>query len=130
MSTPHEQRSSVPRPPAAPAGASGLREVLDRAEHDGFDAVFMSLIDDDQPELVCPRCGTASAPDGVTRVWAVRLEGASDPADLASVSGLRCPVCGTAGVHVARYGPEAGPVDACVLSMFPDPIDPDRAPDR
>ena len=57
---------------------------------------------------------------GFRRAWTVRLEGASDPADMLHVSALRCPVCGTGGAFVSPYGVNAGEADAAVLLALPD----------
>jgi hypothetical protein len=49
-----------------------------------------------------------------------RIEGASDPADMAAVLGLECPACGARGAAIVRYGPEAGPGDEIVLTHLDD----------
>ena len=44
-----------------------------------------------------------------------RLEGESDPADMAMVVKLACPACGTAGTLILNYGPDASAEEADVL---------------
>lgn len=50
----------------------------------------------------------------------VRLEGASDPGDMAAVVAVTCPHCSSKDVLVLRYGPEASEADADVLVALPD----------
>jgi hypothetical protein len=56
-----------------------------------------------------------------------RLEGASDPADLAIVIPLQCPHCGTDGALIAGYGPEASQAEADVLTAMPRDVRPSAA---
>jgi hypothetical protein len=49
-----------------------------------------------------------------------RLEGASDPADMLAIVGLRCPNCKTLGTVVLNYGPESPLEDADVLLALDD----------
>jgi hypothetical protein len=49
-----------------------------------------------------------------------RLEGASDPGDMAAVIALTCPHCDARDVLIVRYGPEASLADADVLVALPD----------
>jgi hypothetical protein len=53
-----------------------------------------------------------------------RLEGASDPADMLAAVAATCPTCGTRGVLVANYGPEAMIEDADVLRALESPPPP------
>jgi hypothetical protein len=55
----------------------------------------------------CGSCGRLVATGDISIERAIRLEGASDPADEAIVHGLRCPVCSSLGLLVVRYGPSA-----------------------
>jgi hypothetical protein len=93
-----------------------LREVTDAATDAGHDGQFQAL---DGAVIRCLTCdhrfpASAESADDMTR-----LEGASDPADLAIVIPLRCPGCGTHGVLVANYGPEASEAEADVLTAMP-----------
>jgi hypothetical protein len=49
-----------------------------------------------------------------------RLEGDSDPADMAAVLALTCLVCGSKGTAIVRFGPEAEPQDVTVLRAIDD----------
>lgn len=58
-----------------------------------------------------------------------RVEGASDPGDMAAVVALTCPRCSRGSVLVLTYGPEASAADGDVLLALPDPPSPvDTAP--
>lgn len=50
-----------------------------------------------------------------------RVEGASDPDDMAAVVAVTCPRCSAKGALVLKYGPEASGADADVLLALPDP---------
>ena len=88
------------------------------------------MIEDRLPRLRCPHCGLLGEPAATALLWATRLEGASDPADMAYVAALRCSRCRATGVYIAQYGPAAGAADAAVLPLLQEPGAPDRAPDR
>lgn len=49
-----------------------------------------------------------------------RIEGDSDPADMAAILALTCLVCGRRGTAIVRFGPEAGPQDIAVLRAVGD----------
>jgi hypothetical protein len=49
------------------------------------------------------------------------LEGASDPAELLTVSGIECPHCGAKGVLVLPFGPNADEREAEALQNLPPP---------
>ena len=49
-----------------------------------------------------------------------RVEGASDPDDMAAVIAVTCG-CGSKGALVLAYGPEASGADSDVLLALPDP---------
>lgn len=115
---------------SAPQGASSLAEILAAAAEQGYEREFNAEIVDGDPRIRCPQCDRPSPPAAVAQVWTSRLEGASDPADMAYVSAVRCPQCRATGVFVAQYGPTAGEADAAVLPLLPEPGAPDDAPDR
>ncbi|MGD9795237.1 MAG: hypothetical protein AB7V43_17340 [Acidimicrobiia bacterium] len=64
----------------------------------------------------------------MTRLWLHRLEGATDPDDMSTVSALRCPACGEHGLLVTSYGPEADADEADVLVALPPPLSADMSP--
>ena len=68
----------------------------------------------------CGSCRHEMAPADLQLDELRRIEGASDPADMAAVLGITCTHCGGRGSAVVRYGPEAGPQDATVLLALDD----------
>lgn len=98
-------------------GAEQLGDVLDAAEHLGFGAQV--LVEEARPGMLrCGNCNEVSAAEEFARDWTRRLEGASDPDDMLHVSALRCPRCGSGGVLVCHYGPEASAAEAEVLRQL------------
>ena len=99
--------------------ATGVAGVLERATSAGYVAVF-------EPEagavLRCGTCDVVSEASTFERQWQNRLEGASDPDDMAQVSGLVCPACGARGTFVSLFGPGAGTDAAEVMVALPKPL--------
>lgn len=89
-----------------------LTEVLDGLEEEGYSASFGV---DDEGATTCRACRSVMRPETLDIDGLRRLEGASDPADMAAVLAVRCHGCGALGAIVVRYGPEAGPGDAALL---------------
>jgi len=102
---------------------TSLLAVTRRLEELGHTGQFQSL------EGGTVRCLTCREDFAASRVDAdelTRLEGASDPADMAAVIPLHCPHCDTAGVLIVHYGPEASAADADVLADIDrEPAEPD-----
>jgi hypothetical protein len=94
-----------------------LVEVLDALKAEGFteDVRVTS-----EGQLCCRTCGHCVHPRDMHLLALRRIEGASDPGDMAAVLGLQCPGCRAKGVAVVRYGPEAGPGDVVVLQHLED----------
>lgn len=103
----------------ASAEATGVAGVLDRATAAGYAVEF-------EPEpgarLRCGACDAVSAANTFERQWQNRLEGASDPDDMAQVSGLVCPACGVRGTFVSLFGPGAGTDAGDVMIALPPPL--------
>ena len=89
-----------------------LSQVLAGLASEGYDADFFV---DDEGGICCRTCGTCTPADQITLDGLRRIEGASDPADMAAVLAVTCSRCGERGTAIVRYGPEAGPGDAVVL---------------
>jgi len=107
--------------PSVPTGASQLIDVLRLAEANEFTAQFEVAADaSGQDDLWCPHCQAEISASSFERAWSLRLEGASDPADMLHVSALSCPNCGTGGVFVTPFGPAASERQAAVLRALPD----------
>ena len=99
--------------------STGVAGVLDQATAAGYVAVF-------EPEagavLRCGTCDAVTAASSFERRWQNRLEGASDPDDMAQVSGLVCPACGALGTFVSLFGPGAETDAAEVMVALPRPL--------
>lgn len=98
--------------PNSATGARTLTEVLENLSADGF---ATELIGRPEGWLLCRECRSTHEAGEFEVKRVERLEGVSDPGDEALVAGLVCPSCGTKGVYVARYGPEASESDVAVL---------------
>lgn len=99
-----------------PEGAT-LTEVLAGLQEAGYDGSFLLR---EEGTVLCRSCDSVTAADRMHLDGLRRLEGVSDPADMAAVLAVQCPVCDTRGSIVARYGPEAGPGDAALLLAVHD----------
>jgi hypothetical protein len=111
--------------PDAARGAVSLTEVLRAAEAEGFRAEFdveTAAAEGEPDGLRCSDCGGTSDAADVPRLWTRRLEGASDPADMLHVSGLRCPRCSALGVLISPYGANIDPAHVEILRRLPPPV--------
>ena len=101
--------SSSPQPPY---GAT-LSEILATLEASGFTGQMAS-----RPGgmIVCFTCRQESPAASFELQGQRRTEGASDPDDMLAIVALVCPVCGTHGTAVLKYGPESDDNDAEVLA--------------
>lgn len=72
----------------------------------------------------CESCGESVEAAGVRVDSLHRVEGASDPDDMAVVVAVTCPNCGAKGALVLKYGPDASGADADVVLALPDPPEP------
>ena len=102
--------------PGVPADRT-MTEVLDAMRAEGF-TEDVQVTDDG--ELCCRGCGHCVPAAEVDLLTLRRIEGASDPADMAAILGVRCAGCDRKGVAIVRYGPEAGPGDVIVLQQLED----------
>jgi hypothetical protein len=112
---PDKHTPAQPPAPGATAGASSLTELTDGLERDGYAGQFV-------PEaggvLRCLACGYRFAAKEIAPDRLCRVEGASDPADMAAVAALTCPRCHTKGTVVLKYGPDTDPDSADVLAQL------------
>ncbi len=98
-------------------GASTLTQVIDQFEAQGFGAHFGAR---EGAQILCFSC-RASFPAAEAAIQDLeRLEGASDPDDMAAVAALCCPRCGARGTIVLKYGPESTAEDGEVLLALGD----------
>ena len=76
----------------------------------------------------CATCEVVSDAVDVPMHSLRRVEGASDPADMAALVALSCPSCGERGTLVLTYGPAASPEEGDVLGALRDRRHDDVAP--
>ena len=104
---------------------SSMFEILQDFKADGY---VGDLYAEEGGDIRCGTCNVSSPAGSYDVTELRRMEGASDPADMAAVVAAPCPSCGTKGVLVVMYGPEAGPADQDVLLVLPTPATPDERP--
>lgn len=102
----------------ATTGATTLGGVLAEFVADGYGAEFG--VDDETGDVQCYTCNHTMRADNLAIERSRRLEGASDPADMAMVLALACLGCGTKGTLVVRFGPEASAGEAKLLRALRD----------
>ena len=106
-----------PEPPApgSAARASNLGEALEGLEQEGFRGQF---VPEPGGRLRCVACGYRTEADGFTLHKLARVEGASDPADMAAIAALECPRCHSKGTAALKYGADTDPESADVLALL------------
>lgn len=72
-------------------------------------------------EVRCEVCSQTTPADELTVEELQRVEGASDPDEMAAVIPVECPHCGAHDVLVLKYGPDASEADADVLAALNTP---------
>lgn len=92
-----------------------LISILRQFEEQGFAGQFQAV---EGPELLCLTCHQTTPLSSVDANHIVRLEGASDPADMLAVIPVTCERCGTGGTIVSNYGPEATIEEAELLTAL------------
>lgn len=98
-------------------GEETLMGVLRRYEREGFTAQFSA-----RPggQLLCLSCQHRADAREVPLLALHRLEGVSDPGDMAVVAALQCPNCNAKGTLAMAYGAHQSPEEAKVLRRFQD----------
>ncbi len=113
-----------------PSDNTTMTEVIASYHDNGFDSEFTVL---DEARLQCHSCGSVVAANRFTMNSLRRLEGASDPDDMAAVVATSCPNCGAQGLVVLGYGAMASSEDSDVSVAMQDgrrhdPLPPDASP--
>ncbi|MGN6694987.1 MAG: DUF2231 domain-containing protein [Aquihabitans sp.] len=80
-----------------------------------------------RPAVVCGTCGRATAAEDLRVDVERRLEGASEPDEMVLAVAATCPACGTGGVIVLGYGPEASAEDSDLVLALHRPTVPAEA---
>ncbi|HUR77399.1 MAG TPA: hypothetical protein VMZ22_05595 [Acidimicrobiales bacterium] len=94
-----------------------VSELLDSYQQQGY---VVSFGVEPGGNLRCGACNTPSSAGEMSVDAFARVEGASDPDDMAVVAVVVCPWCQVAGTLVASYGPLASPEDADVVATLND----------
>jgi hypothetical protein len=92
-------------------GGLTVSEAVAAFEADGYTGQFVS-----RPggRLLCVQCGEEHDADDLQLDRFERVEGESDPADMAVVVAISCP-CGARGTAVLKFGPDASTEEIDVL---------------
>jgi hypothetical protein len=102
--------------PLEPGEEPTLVDVINRWRAEGFGADF----EIEGGMLRCRVCNQTHAPEDAEILDVARFEGVSDPDDLAVAFALRCVHCGTRGILVGAYGPNASADEANVFLALRD----------
>ena len=103
-------------------GGPTLLDMVGELEKSGYTGQFSVS---QEAKLRCLSCDNEVDPEAIEPESFLRVEGVSDPDDMAAVAAVTCPSCATKGTVVLKYGPEASAEDAHVLSAFgPGPTSP------
>lgn len=98
-------------------GGLTILEALREYEDRGYTAQFAPR---EGGAIKCFSCGGRQEPEQVKMDSLRRIEGVSDPADMALVGALRCPSCGAKGTTTFKYGPDAPAADAEAMRLIED----------
>ncbi len=90
-------------------------EVEQRLAEDGFGAQFGARPD---AAVLCFTCHREFPADRLCADDARRVEGESDPADMAILVPVTCPHCGAAGALSLQFGPMASAEESEVLAAM------------
>ncbi len=103
--------------PSAPGDNTTLSAILEQYAQAGFSSSWEIT---DGGDLTCSTCGGTSSPESLSLHSVRRLEGASDPDDMAAVLAITCVRCGARGTAVIMYGPMSSAADADLLPRLRD----------
>jgi hypothetical protein len=103
-------------PSDGPSDNTTLSAVLAEYAEAGYEGQLR--VDDDG--VHCSVCSQVSPAEQIEIRSLRRLEGASDPADMAAVIATTCPACSTPGTIVVMFGPEASEPEVRLLRRAQD----------
>ncbi|HEY1097279.1 MAG TPA: hypothetical protein VGF99_00060 [Myxococcota bacterium] len=104
--------SSAKKPSSLDTSARTITQELRDLDRNGVTESFRVL---PKSQLRCEHCGMAHAAKTMTLLDVRRLEGASDPTEMAAVLTLRCGHCQGEGSCVVSFGPMASAEDQDVM---------------
>lgn len=108
----------------APAGAT-LYDVVSRFDADGWTGQFQAA---EAGIIRCLTCRREFPASGEHADEVARVEGVSDPDDMAAVVPVTCPHCGARGTFIAHYGPGASAEESDALLAFERTAQDESAP--
>lgn len=98
-------------------GGPTLDEFLDDYKRAGYPGSFDIL---DSGQVQCQTCGSTAEAARFRLLSLRRVEGVSDPDDMAAVGALECPYCSARGTASLCYGPRCPPGHAEALRGLQD----------
>lgn len=112
-----ERRDAMDPSRGAITGGLSISDALREFEARGYEGQFFI-----RPggAVECTNCHRELTPREIPLEAMRRVEGASDPADMAVIGALRCPKCGARGTVVVPYGPLATRDSGEVLRQLSD----------
>lgn len=96
--------------------AESVTQAIALLEADGYRSDF-SFSD---AMVRCHGCGQSHPPAQLMVRHTFRFEGDTDPGDEEIVLGLECPSCGTRGIVVSAFGPDASPDFMVLVEQLDD----------
>ena len=105
---PAETGSDSPPVPGVPSDNVTIHELIASLDEAGYDGQFTPI---DSNHLQCSRCENTVRATDLDVTLARRVEGASDPDDMATLFAARCPACQGGGTVMVGYGVNASELD-------------------
>jgi peroxiredoxin len=103
--------------PGAPGDNTTMTDVVHLYDQAGFTSSWEITA---TAQLRCGTCEREMSPSAVSMHSFRRVEGASDPDDMAAVLALTCPLCSAHGTLVIMYGPQMSAEESDVLGALRD----------
>lgn len=104
----------------APSDNTTAVAVIDDLREQGYEADFVV---GEGGVVRCTACRHEEQPGDIDVDVFRRLEGASDPADMSAILAMTCRECGTKGIVMVGYGPNASPDEGDLLLAVDTPED-------
>ena len=96
--------------------AESVTQAISLLEADGYRSDFSFS----KATVRCNTCGQSHPPAQLVVRHTFRFEGNTDPGDEEIVLGIECPACGTRGIVVSAFGPDASPEFIALVDQLED----------
>lgn len=106
--------------PGAPSDNTTAVAEIDALREQGYGADFVV---GEGGVVRCTQCRHEEQPGDLDVDVFRRLEGASDPDDMSAILAITCRDCGTKGIVMVGYGPNASPDEGDLLLAVDTPED-------